>query len=109
MIPAGEGQSGFFWTTMQGETGDASGGSGGFGGTPAAVGFGDGQMNGFVLQGSTQNGISSAVNDEMIWFDLNGQGTPTPVPNAIPEPETYALMLGGLALLGAVARRRRHL
>ncbi len=26
---------------------------------------------------------------------------------AIPEPETYALLLGGLALLGARARRRR--
>lgn len=27
--------------------------------------------------------------------------------NAVPEPETYAMMLGGLALLGAVARRRK--
>lgn len=27
--------------------------------------------------------------------------------SAVPEPETYALMLGGLALLSAVARRRR--
>jgi hypothetical protein len=108
VIPAGEGQIGFFWTTMQWETGDASGGSGGFGGTPAAVGFGDGQSNGFVLQGSIQNGISREVNDEMIWFDLNGQGTPTPVTNAVPEPETYALMLGGLALLATVARRRRR-
>ena len=30
-------------------------------------------------------------------------GTP-----AIPEPETYAMMLAGLGLLGFVARRRRH-
>lgn len=26
---------------------------------------------------------------------------------AVPEPETYALMLGGLALMGFVARRRK--
>ncbi|HEX4236123.1 MAG TPA: nidogen-like domain-containing protein [Caldimonas sp.] len=105
VIPAGEGQIGFFWTTMQWETGDASGGSGGFGGTPAAVGFGDGQSNGFVLQGSTANGIASVVNDEMIWFNINTQGQPVTI---LPEPETYALMLAGLALLGAAARRRRQ-
>jgi PEP-CTERM motif len=34
--------------------------------------------------------------------------TLTAVPvGAIPEPETYALMLGGLALVGWMARRRR--
>jgi hypothetical protein len=27
----------------------------------------------------------------------------------VPEPETYALLLGGLGVLGAVARRRRYL
>jgi hypothetical protein len=26
---------------------------------------------------------------------------------AVPEPETYAMLLGGLALVGAIARRRK--
>ncbi|HWW73138.1 MAG TPA: PEP-CTERM sorting domain-containing protein [Duganella sp.] len=30
------------------------------------------------------------------------------VPGAVPEPETYAMMLGGLGLLGAVARRKQR-
>lgn len=105
-VPTGEGQIGFFWTTMQWETGDASNGQGGFGGTPAAVGFGDGQSNGFVLEGSTENGISRAVQNHYIWFNLNQRGEPTPVPS-IPEPETYALMAAGLAALGVVSRRRQ--
>ena len=104
--PAGEGQIGFFYGDMQWETGDASGGSGGFGGTPAAVGFGDGQSNGEVLAGSIQNGISGVVNDEFIWFDVNNQGIPTPT--AVPEPTNIALMLAGLGLLATAARRRNN-
>ena len=60
--------------------GDASGGSDGFGGTPAAVGFGDGMGNGEVLQGSIQNGISGIVNDQYIWFDLSNGVPVTPPP-----------------------------
>ena len=36
-------------------------------------------------------------------YSLNSAATATPVP----EPETYALLLGGLGVVGFVARRRR--
>lgn len=48
----------FNYRSIQWETGDASGGSGGFGGTPAAVGFSAGTGNGsqfFELPGSLQS------------------------------------------------------
>ena len=101
-VPAGEGQIGFFYKGMNWETGDASGGSGGFGGSPAAVGFGDGQSNGEILEGSIQNGISGIVNDHHIWFDLNG-GIPTPT--GVPEPSTWLMLGSGLLILGVVVRR----
>ncbi len=42
-----------------------------------------------------------------VYLDGFGAVTPPPVVGAIPEPETYALMLAGLGLVGWVARRRR--
>jgi hypothetical protein len=39
---------------------------------------------------------------------LNASYAPQQIAAAIPEPQTYALMLGGLALVGSVARRRRR-
>jgi hypothetical protein len=102
-IPPGQGQIGFYYTTMQWETGDASGGANGFGGTPAAVGFGDGAGNGQVLQGSTANGISSIVNDEFIWFNLSASGVPGTV--VAPEPSSVALAFAGIA--GLLWSRRK--
>jgi hypothetical protein len=103
-VPAGEGQVGFFYKSMQWETGDASGGSGGFGGTPAAVGFGDGLSNGYVLQGSIQNGISSIVNNKKLWFNLTSGGvtpvTSTPTASAVPVLSPWAFVVLGLGILG---------
>lgn len=106
-VPVGEGSIGFFYKTMQWETGDASGGTGGFGGSEAAVGFGDGQSNGKVIQGSLEPGISSALNNHHIWFDPNL--APIPPPDAaVPEPTTMLLVGSGLVTLAARVRRRRN-
>ena len=49
------------------------------------------------------------TNDDNIFFaSLYVTAQIRDVVPTIPEPETYALMLGGLGLLGAVARRRRN-
>ncbi len=52
----------------------------------------------FTINGNFGNGCCMAVGD--IAFETN-QVT------AVPEPETYAMMLAGLGLMGAISRRRK--
>jgi hypothetical protein len=49
--------------------------------------------------------IDSGSDNQGALLDRVVVSTPTA---PVPEPETYGMLLGGMALLGAVARRRRH-
>ncbi|MCC9596506.1 MULTISPECIES: nidogen-like domain-containing protein [Rubrivivax] len=95
-VPVGEGKIGFFYEQMLWEVTDTS--------QVAAVGFGDGQGNAEVLQGSTQAGLFRALNNKYIWFDANLDVVD---PNDVPEPTTLALALAALGAAGFSARRRK--
>ena len=98
------------------ETGSASNGTNGFGGSSARAGWSNGTTNSFELAGSAVNGAllntgSHALVTHSLNSGIDGQynfsvrnGTVIP---AVPEPETYAMLLAGLGVMGAMARRRR--
>src|SRR5205085_10432802 len=97
-VPTGEGTIGFFYKGMPWEVTDTS--------QTAAVGFGNGAGDAIVLQGSNQAGLNSVVANHFIWFNQNLTPVAPPPVSAVPEPQTYALMLAGLAMLGVWARGR---
>lgn len=102
------------------ETGGASGGVNGFGGTSAAAGFNAGQggasgtfgqlagslTNGALLDGGPNSLVRNSnvgVAGRYVFEVRNGNVI---VPGAVPEPEAWALMLVGFGLMGFALRRR---
>jgi hypothetical protein len=77
-----------------------------FSGTPFSVAWGNAQLNPagtgqiHFLWGNPSNNATTLIQA----FNVN-DGTVTPVP----EPETYAMLLAGLGLLGCIVRRSKNL
>ena len=116
-VGAGDFDIQFNYDQIQWETGEASGGVNGLGGTSAAVGYAVGTNLAYQLPGSFVNGalldggpnalVAHSLNSNTLGqynFQVrNGEVVPS-----IPEPETYALMALGLGVVGWMARRRKQ-
>jgi len=122
-IAAGDFDIEFNYDRILWETGSASGGVNGFGGTPALVGYASGAGTPgsfFQLPGSLQtrqlidggpralvsNRLNSDVNGRYV-FNVRG-GEVQPPPSVVPEPGTILLTATGLFGLAGMAVRRRR-
>lgn len=61
----------------------------------------------FHDQGSATLSYSSAAGSGIWYRDLQISILPDTATSVVPEPETYAMLLAGLGLMGVAARRRR--
>ena len=65
----------------------------------------------FFAIGTSYTGVATSTDTlKLFYFDSNksdNSGSVMANVTAVPEPETYALLLAGLGVIGAVARRRK--
>ncbi len=113
----------FNYDTILWETGSASNGVNGFGGTSAAVGFNAGNGNApgtfFELPGSRVPGsfldsgpsaLRTITNDGVpgqLYFTVRNGAVVVPPIAGVPEPMTWAMMIAGFGMIGAGLRRRK--
>lgn len=105
------------------ESGDFSGGVGGFGGASAAAGFSNGtgapgtfyQFNGSLVNGALidggPNSLSANSNDGVTGqyqFQVRNGGVVVPPIDGVPEPATWAMMIVGFGGVGLLLRRRER-
>jgi hypothetical protein len=109
----------FNYDQIQWETGDASGGTNGLGGNSAVAGYSRGtgvagtffQLPGSAVDGALLDGgansLSANSNIGIAGRYLFTVRAGAVAPGAIPEPATWAIMIGGFFGAGAALRRRR--